>query len=208
MNVDPKNQSARENYKLLIGMVVPRPIAFVTSQNGEGLVNAAPFSFFNAICAAPPLICVSVNRHPDGSMKDTAANIKRNHEFSVQMVDETNIEPVNFSSMDFPPSYSEVNEAGLTLKPSHSISVPSIQESKIRMECVLHQWLPLGNENSPASDLIIGEVVCFDIDDDLYEDGKIPEEKLRPIGRLAGTKYTKLGETFSIPRPKFRDEYL
>lgn len=207
MKVDPKNQSARENYKLLIGSVVPRPIAFVTSQNDEGLVNAAPFSFFNALCAAPPLICVSVNRHPDGRMKDTAANITAHKEFVVQIVDETNIESVNFTSMDFPPEYSEVKEAGLNLKPSHSVSVPGIQESKIRMECVLHQWLPLGNEDSPASDLIIGEVVCFDIDDNIYEEGKIPEQSLRPIGRLAGTKYTKLGETFSIPRPKFPDDY-
>ncbi|HET7657909.1 MAG TPA: flavin reductase family protein [Bacillales bacterium] len=205
MRIDPNNQTVEDNYKLLIGAVVPRPIAFVTSQNAEGLVNAAPFSFFNTICAAPPLICVSVNRKPGGQMKDTSANITKAKEFVVHVVDESNIESVNFSSMDFPPNYSEVNEAGLTLQPSHVVKVPGIRESKIRMECVLHRWIPLGDDESPSSDLIIGEVVCFDIQDDLYVDGKIPAEKLRPVGRMAGTMFTKLGETFSIPRPKFRD---
>lgn len=203
MKIDPKQQSAIDTYKLLIGTVVPRPIAFVTSENAEGVINAAPFSFFNVFCANPPLIGVSVARNPDGSMKDTSSNITTNKEFVVHVVDESNIEKVNQASMDYPPEYSEVKETGLTLKPSHQVEVPGIAESKIRMECVLHRWLPLGPENATNNDLLIGEVVCFDIDDELYKDGKIPESQLKPIGRMAGTTFTKLGETFSIPRPKF-----
>lgn len=203
MIIDPKQQSATDTYKLLIGTVVPRPIAFVTSESAEGVVNAAPFSFFNVFCANPPLIGVSVARNPDGSMKDSSSNITNNKEFVVHVVDENNIEQVNHASMNYPSEYSEVKETGLTLKSSHKIKVPGIAESKIRMECVLHRWLPLGSEKSPANDLLIGEVVCFHIEDDLYQDGKIPETQLRPIGRMAGTTFTKIGETFSIPRPKF-----
>lgn len=203
MFINPKQQSARDTYKLLIGTVLPRPIAFVTSQNEKGLVNAAPFSFFNALTADPPLICVSVNRNPDGSMKDTASNVTKQKEFVVHIVDEEQVDSVNYCSMDFPPSYSEVKEAGLTLKESQIVRVPGVKEAKIRLECVLYRCLPLGDEQAPGSDLLIGEVVGFDIEDDLYQDGKIPAEQLKPIGRLAGTSFTKLGETFSIPRPKF-----
>jgi flavin reductase (DIM6/NTAB) family NADH-FMN oxidoreductase RutF len=201
--IDPNKQSPKDTYKLLIGTVVPRPIAFVTSRNAEGVVNAAPFSFFNVLTAAPPLIYVSVGRNPSGKMKDTAANITENKEFVVHVTNEDNLEAVNFTSMDYPPEYDEVKEAGLTLHRSHAISVPGVEEAKIRMECVLHRWIPLGYEQSPSNDMLIGEVVCFDIDDDIYSDGKILTHGLKPIGRLAGTNFAKLGETFSIPRPKF-----
>ncbi|HET7616729.1 MAG TPA: flavin reductase family protein [Bacillales bacterium] len=205
MIIDPKEQSTRENYKLMIGSVVPRPIAFVTSENAEGVVNAAPFSFFNVLTASPPLIYVSVGRHPDGRRKDTAANILDKKEFVVHVVDEDNIEKVNFTSMDFPPEYSEVKEAGLTLYKSHVVGVPGVAEAKIRMECVLHQAIPLGDAAKPSNDLLIGEVVCFDIADEVYEAGKIDADTLKPVGRLAGTDFTKIGEVFSIPRPKFKD---
>ncbi|GGE45861.1 hypothetical protein GCM10011391_25890 [Pullulanibacillus camelliae] len=201
MFIEPKQQSIQDTYKLLIGAVVPRPIAFITTQNESGLVNAAPFSFFNVLCSDPALIGVSIARKDNGDRKDTAANIVTSKAFVVHIVDETNIQLVNQTAIDFPKDYSEVKEFGLTLKESHTIAVPGVKEAKIRLECTLHQLIPLGK--GPTNELFIGEVIGIDIDDALYDHGKIPEQVLQPIGRLAGTSYTKLGETFSIPRPIF-----
>ncbi|MBU8907445.1 flavin reductase family protein [Desertibacillus haloalkaliphilus] len=207
MIIDPKQLSRKDNYKLLIGSVLPRPIAFVTSQSTTGVLNAAPFSFYNVVTADPPLISVSVGRKPNGVQKDTSLNICNQQEFVVHVVDEGNVEQVNASSADFPHDVSEVEEIGLTKIPSHKVGVPSIKEAKIKLECRLHKVIPLGgSEEAPHADLIIGEVVCFDIDDSVYEDGKISTDALAPLSRLAGTDYGKLGERFSKPRPTYNKD--
>ncbi|MBA4495734.1 flavin reductase family protein [Paenactinomyces guangxiensis] len=208
MRIDPKQQTKQENYKLLIGSVLPRPIAFITSVNGYGLVNAAPFSFFNVAGTAPPLISVAVNRKPGGRMKDTARNIAEQKEFVVHVVDGENVNLVNDTSVEFPSDVSEAEAVGFHLLPSEVVKVPRIAETKIQMECRLHQMMPLGGEDgNPNTDLIIGEVVLFHIDDSLIFDGKIDTFRLDPVSRLAGTTYGKLGETFSLPRLPY-DEWL
>ncbi|SFJ32972.1 flavin reductase family protein [Thermoflavimicrobium dichotomicum] len=200
MQIDPRKQPRQANYKLLIGSVLPRPIAFVSSLNEAGKVNAAPFSFFTVVSTEPPLISVTCMRKPDGQMKDTARNISQQKEFVVHVVDSENVKLVNDTATDFPPEISEVDEVGFELLPSVEIKTPRIAQSKVQMECVLHQMIPMGGNQFPNADLIIGEVVQFHIADELYHDGKIDTLKLDPVGRLAGTMYGTVGETFSMPR--------
>jgi flavin reductase (DIM6/NTAB) family NADH-FMN oxidoreductase RutF len=204
MNIDPSKLTRSENYQLLIGSVLPRPIAFVTSINNEGVVNAAPFSFYNVITANPPLISISIGRKPNGVLKDTARNIIEGKEFVVHVVDNANVQLVNETSADFPPDVSEVAEVGFTLENSEKVNVASIKEAKIKLECKLSQALTLGGtEDEPSCDFIIGEVVNYRVEDDLYLEGKIDTGKLEPVSRLGGTDYGRLGAMFSLPRPTF-----
>lgn len=207
MRIDPNQQSRRENYKLLIGTILPRPIAFVTSQNDEGVVNAAPFSFFNIVATEPPLIGLSCIRKPGNVMKDTARNILEKKEFVVHIVSQDLVEKVNDTSIDFPPNQSEVEAIGFQMLPSEKIKVPRIADAKVQMECTLYQHLQLGKdqEGNPNADFIIGQIVQFHIADEIYEDGKINLHKLNPVSRLAGVDYGMVGETFSLPRPTYED---
>ncbi|PTX55364.1 flavin reductase (DIM6/NTAB) family NADH-FMN oxidoreductase RutF [Melghirimyces profundicolus] len=206
MQIDPKDQAKKENYKLLIGSVLPRPIAFVTTLNAEGKVNAAPFSFFTVVSTDPPMLSVTVNRKPGGIRKDTARNIAENREYVIHVVDADNVEKVNQCSADFPPEMSEAEAVGFDVIPGQKVKVPRIAQTKIQMECRLHQILPMGGtEGEPNADLVIGEVVMFHIRDDLYDRGRIDTAKLEPVGRLAGLAYGKVGETFSRPRPRYAE---
>ncbi|MBH0165200.1 flavin reductase family protein [Fictibacillus sp. 7GRE50] len=201
-SIDPQNLSIKENYKFLTGSIIPRPIAFVTTLSSEGVLNAAPFSYFNALTSDPPLIAISIGRK-DGKRKDTSRNADELGEFVVHIPDETYIEAVNITAANLEPDQSEVELANLTRVKSVKVGVPGIAESKIRMECVVEQIIPLGGTpDRPSTDLLIGRVVHYHISDELYHDGRIDADKLRPVGRLAGTNYVKLGEIFSLERPQ------
>ncbi|MBH0155017.1 flavin reductase family protein [Fictibacillus sp. 5RED26] len=201
-SIDPQNLSIKENYKFLTGSIIPRPIAFVTTLSSEGVLNAAPFSYFNALTSDPPLIAISIGRK-DGKRKDTSRNADELGEFVVHIPDETYIEAVNITAANLEPDQSEVELANLTRVKSVKVGVPGIAESKIRMECVVEQIIPLGGTpDKPSTDLLIGRVVHYHISDELYHDGRIDADKLRPVGRLAGTNYVKLGEIFSLERPQ------
>ncbi|MDF9414195.1 flavin reductase family protein [Brevibacillus laterosporus] len=191
----------QEKYKLLIGGIIPRPIAWVTSHNPAGVVNAAPFSYFNVACIDPMMISIAVSRKPGQVMKDTARNISETKEFVVNTVDVHNVALVNETSADFPADQSEVEALGLNLTPSQAIKVPRLALSRIHFECKLHQIFTLGEP--AASDLIIGEVVHVHIDDSMYFNGKIDAEKFAPVSRLAGHTYATLGELFDHPRPVY-----
>jgi flavin reductase (DIM6/NTAB) family NADH-FMN oxidoreductase RutF len=201
ISIDPAAQTDLENYKLLIGSVVPRPIAFVTTLSKEGVLNAAPFSYFSIVANQPPLLSVSVQRK-QGVMKDTARNAIDAGAFVIHITDEFIIDKVNQTAANLPSSESEVAMAGLTPVASDMIAVPGVAEAKIRMECMLEHAIPLGgSEGDPACDLLIGRVVRFHIADEVYEQGHINPVKLGPISRMAGSSYSKLGEQFSIARP-------
>lgn len=197
ISIDPTSNTERENYKLLIGSIIPRPIAFVTSLSKDGVLNGAPFSYFNIVSSDPPLISISIGRR-DGQRKDTARNILESKEFVVHIVDEDNVALINQTAASLAPDQSEVALAGLTPVESEKISVPGIKEAKIRMECTLEHSLELGNNN----DLIIGKIVRFHVSDELYEKGRIDPRGLAAVSRLAGSNYAKVGEIFSIERPK------
>ena len=200
ISIDPKHNSERDNYKLLIGTIIPRPIAFVTTQFEDGIVNGAPFSYFNIVSSNPPMVSLAIQR-PDGRVKDTARNIYDNQQFVVHIVDDENVEKINETAASLPASESEIELANLTLVPSEIVSVPGVKEAKVRMECKLVQAVPLGEEE-PGSDLFIGEVVRFHVDEAIYEDGRINPRGLNAVSRLAGANYAKIGEIFSIRRPK------
>lgn len=200
ISIDPQANSARDNYKLLIGSIIPRPIAFVTSLSEDGVLNGAPFSFFNIVSSNPPLLSISVQRS-GGRMKDTARHIQFRKQFVVHIVDEHNVELVNRTAASLPAEQSEVEYAGMTPVPSMKIDVPGVKEAKIRMECLLEQSIELTGSDSPGCDLIIGRVVQFHIDSSIYEDGKIDPLSLKAVSRLAGDSYARLGELFTLERP-------
>ncbi|WP_442951573.1 flavin reductase family protein [Paenibacillus sp. GYB004] len=184
-----------------MGSVIPRPIALVTTLSAEGVLNAAPFSYFSIVASRPPLLSVSIQRK-EGTMKDTAAHAIQRGQFVVQIPDEAIVEKMNMTAASLPPDVSEVELAGFTAVPSSVIAVPGLAEAKIRMECVLERAIPLGGEETaPACDLLIGRVVRFHIAEALYENGRIDARKLQPVSRLAGSNYGKLGELFSLERP-------
>lgn len=201
MEINIAQIGRQDKYKLLIGGVVPRPIAWVTSVSTEGVVNAAPFSYFNVACIDPMMISVSIGRKPGSVMKDTSRNIEATGDFVVNMVDIHNVEAVNRTSADFPPELSEVEQVGLTMLPSIAVKAPRLAESRIHFECRLHQIVTLGDP--AAFDLVIGEVVHVQVDDELYYEGKIDITKFAPVSRLAGNTYGTLGELFDHPRPVY-----
>ncbi|MCG3231395.1 flavin reductase family protein [Bacillus subtilis] len=183
--------SAKDTYKLLSGTVIPRPIAFVTTLSSGGAVNAAPFSFYNVVSSDPPLLSISVNR-TEGRQKDTARNAVENGEFVVHVSDEATIE--------------DINETAASLRPDESkaVSVPGIKEARVRFECKLERHITFDNDQGvTTADLLIGRVVCFHLDEKVYdaEKGYILTDELKPASRLAGNHYAKLGEEFTLIRP-------
>jgi flavin reductase (DIM6/NTAB) family NADH-FMN oxidoreductase RutF len=203
ISIDPASNTERENYKFLIGSsIIPRPIAFVTTLSEEGILNGAPFSYFNIVSSNPPMISLSIQRS-EGRQKDTARNMIHASEFVVHIVDEQNVEKVNQTAASLPSNQSEVELVNLTPVDSLIISVPGVKEAKIRMECTLeHSFELAGDSSAPGCDLIIGKVVQFHVDKEIYENGRIDPKGLKAVSRLAGTNYAKIGEIFSIERPK------
>lgn len=200
ISIDPKHNSERDNYKLLIGSVIPRPIAFVTTLSEDGILNGAPFSYFNIVSSNPPMVSLSVQRSA-GQLKDTARNIYNNHQFVVHIVDHENVGQINQTAASLPSTESEIDLANLTPVQSEHVVVPGVLEAKVRMECKLVQAIPLGSEE-PGSDLFIGEIVQFHVDESIYHEGRIDPRGLNAVSRLAGADYATIGEIFSIERPK------
>ncbi|WFB57980.1 flavin reductase family protein [Paenibacillus sp. BR1-192] len=201
ISIDPNTQSERDIYKLLIGSVVPRPVAFVTTLSADGVLNAAPFSYFSIVSSNPPLLSVSVQRK-NGVPKDTARNAMQSGELVIHIVDEDTVAAVNETAANLPPDESELDRTRLTPVVSDVVKVPGVLESKIRMECVLEQVVTLdGADQLPAADLLIARVVRFHVSEELYEHGRIDASKLKPVSRMAGNIYSTLGEMFTIERP-------
>ncbi len=198
MMIDPSTLSPRELYQLVISCVVPRPIALVTSLSAEGIVNAAPFSFYNAVSAHPPILMIAVEKRR-GVRKDTAANILHTKEFVIHLVDEAIAEQMNITSATLPPNVSEVTAAGFTLAPATHVRVPRLAESAVQMECKLLDHLELGNG---PSDIFFGEVVAFHIKESLWQDEKLDVRSLNAIGRMSGNLYCRTRDLFEMIRPR------
>ncbi|MFJ5761885.1 flavin reductase family protein [Neobacillus sp. NPDC093182] len=201
LSIDPASLSERENYKFLIGSIIPRPIAFVTTNSKDGVLNGAPFSYFNIVSSNPPMISLSIQRR-SGRQKDTARNIIESKEFVVHIVDEQNVEKINKTAANLSPEESEIELARLTPTVSVKISVPGVKEAKIRMECSLEHSIELGGTETGGCDFIIGKVVQFHIAEDIYENRRINPKGLAAVSRLAGNYYAKIGEIFEIDRPQ------
>jgi flavin reductase (DIM6/NTAB) family NADH-FMN oxidoreductase RutF len=203
MIIDTEGRGRTDMYKLLIGSVVPRPIAWVSTVDAEGRCNLAPFSFFQAICPDPPTVIVSVGRRANGERKDTALNALATGEFVVNIVDLALAEAMNATSADFPYGMDEFEMAGLATTPSQRVRPPRVAEAPIALECRLSQSLPVGRGPDDYL-LLFGEVLALYVRDDLYENGRINHALLQPVGRLAGNQYSKPGEIFDLIRPTWQ----
>jgi flavin reductase (DIM6/NTAB) family NADH-FMN oxidoreductase RutF len=188
-------------YRLLTSTIVPRPIAFVTTVDTQGRINAAPFSFFNAVGSNPPTVVLGFTPNTDGSQKDTPNNILATGEFVVNLVDRALAEQMSAASAALPPGVSEIEHAGLGTTPSITVTPPRITASPVAMECRLTHDNPL----SGGGRVILGEVVEFHIRDALIESVdplRINLDQLGAISRLSGPDYGTTRERFSIQRPK------
>jgi flavin reductase (DIM6/NTAB) family NADH-FMN oxidoreductase RutF len=190
-------------YKLLVGLVVPRPIALVTSIGPTGMVNAAPFSFFNVFSEEPPLVVLGLQSRPDGSMKDTAANIREAGAFAVNLVDEALADQMNICAIDFPASESEIDAAGLDLVAGTEIAVPHIATAPVVLECRHYMTLEVSRERR----LCIGQVVCVHVRDGIVdpENLRVDIDAYRPVARLYGNYYARLGEVFQLVRRSYSE---
>lgn len=182
---------------LLNSIVVPRPIAFITSKGRDGTVNAAPFSYFNIVCTNPPIVSIAIQRR-DGRRKDTSQNIIDLKEFVINICSLEMAKAVSISGGDFPPDVSEIELANLELLSSDKISVPRVANTFAQMECMLNQVIEVGKD--PA-DLILGEVIQVHLHKSILNTkGLVDVEKLNPLARLAGITFAKVSSYCEIPR--------
>lgn len=203
MEADPAALPWKTVYKLMIGSILPRPIGWISTADAAGLANLAPFSFFNAVAARPPMVafCPTI-REFDAGPKDTLRNVRTTGEFVVNIVTEALAEAMNITSTEFPPEVDEFRAAGLTAVPSAVVAPPRVAESPIHFECRLHQIVDLGAEPG-AGALVLGRIVHLHVDPSvLAGDDKIDLAALRPIGRLSGGSYCRVTDVFQMPRPK------
>jgi len=194
MQIEAASLGPEATYKLLTGIVVPRPIAWVTTLSPAGVVNLAPFSAFTFVSNKPPMVGVNVGRKA-GRMKDTGNNIHASREFVVNIADESMVEPVHLSSVEHAPEVSEAELLGLELLASRAVHTPRLAMAPISLECRLHRAIAFGET---GSEFIVGEIVVFHIRDGLSVNGKIDTAKLRPLCRIGGPNYAGLGEIVSM----------
>lgn len=197
--------SPQDRYKLLVSTVGPRPIAWVVTQDAQGVTNAAPFSFFNAISGDPPLVIIGIGGRKPGDAKDTGNNIRETGQFVVNMVSDANAQAMNITAIDFPHGVDEIKEAGLTTLPSVKIKVPRIAESPVALECERFMNIDLGSDRT----LVIGKVLAVHVQDDCVLNAErcyIDNEKLDLIGRLHGAGwYSRTRDRFDLPRIALAD---
>lgn len=195
--VDGARLDTETAYRLLVGCVAPRPVAWITTVDEDGLVNAAPFSSYNYVATSPPMLAINIARRPgSGNTKDTARNIRRSREFVVNVATEHNMELMHHSAQEFAPDVSEIEALGIALLPSRHVKPPRIALSPVQMECRLDQVIVLGRG---INTLYIGEVVAFHLSDDIYDGQRVDTVAMRPIARLGGPYYAGLGEIFHRP---------
>ena len=206
MQFDPQVIDSAAMYKLLIGSVVPRPIAWVSSVDADGVRNLAPFSYFMAITHDPPTIAFSSG--PRGAdvgggirgKKDTLHNVEVTREFVVNVVDDALAEAMNVTSGDYAADVDEFARAGLATAPGVKVRVPRVAAAPVSMECRLAQIIPVGNL---PHHLIVGEIVHVHVRDDVFDPatGRLDMHRLKPVGRLAGHLYTHVHDIFEMKRP-------
>jgi flavin reductase (DIM6/NTAB) family NADH-FMN oxidoreductase RutF len=194
---------APERYKLLIGLVVPRPIALVTTPDEDGAVNAAPFNFLNVFSESPALIVLGLQHKPDHSPKDTTRNIHRDGEFVVHMVDEALSAAMNDCAVDFPSGDSEVAATGLATLPSVDVKVPRLAAAPFALECRRQVSLAFG----PGRELLVGEVLHLHAREGLLDPARmyVDMATYQPIGRLFGNLYSTQRDMFAMDRESYDD---
>jgi flavin reductase (DIM6/NTAB) family NADH-FMN oxidoreductase RutF len=197
MQYAAKDVTPHERYKLLISFVLPRPIAWLTTIGPTGVVNAAPFSFFNVFAEDPPLVMIAINKRPDGRIKDSWTNIQRTGEFVVNLTDEPLARAMHDSSGDFPPNVGEPDYLGLKVAPSVDIKAPRLADAPWAMECKTWQVLNVKDDRQ----LVIGEGVRFHIRDELWDPKamRVHMDRYHPIGRMFADRYCRTDDRVVFP---------
>lgn len=198
VDFDPGRTDPLAFYRLLNSVVIPRPIAWVSSRSAAGVDNLAPHSFFTVACTDPPIVqFTSVGR------KDSLANVEATREFVVNFTPEPQFEAVNATSINAPPDVSEFDHVGIAREPSLRVAPPRVAESPVAIECVLHDTLPLGD-----CTVVLGRVVHVAIAEETMRDGRPAADLLRPLARLGGRQWATLGELLEIDRPRWEERVL
>ncbi len=199
---DPREEDPANIYKLMVGSIVPRPIAFVSTVDADGIRNLAPFSYFSAVCSEPPtiLFCPAI-RSSTGANKDTLNNIRATKEFVVNIVSEEIASQMNQTAAEVGPEVDEFELAQLTPLASVHIRAPRVAESPAQMECRLREVITISDQPGGGS-IVIGEVVLFHLREDLVVNYRVDADKLRAIGRMGGPTYCRTQDRFDLERPK------
>jgi len=197
IEIKPDDLPHKEVYKLMTGSIVPRAIAWVSSRSKDGILNLAPFSYFTAVSANPPMLLFCPGtRGSDGGQKDTYNNVRESGEFVINFVNEATAQAMNITATELPAEINEFERAGLTPVPSKQINVPRVKESPIHFECQLHTIVSVGDGH-----IVIGRVVQMHFDEALFKEGNyIDTAAYQPVGRLAGPGYAFVREFFEMQR--------
>jgi len=197
MDLELARLPAQERYKLLIGLVIPRPIAWVSTWSANGVANCAPFSFFNVISEEPPLCILSFNRRSDGALKHTLKNIRRTGEFVVNLADEGTANAMHASGEEIPESESEFAKSGLTPVPAALVQHPRIGEAAASLECRVERRIEFG----PEREMVVGEILLIHAREGIIDPKtkRITEGNYRPVGRLYASRYCTTRQRFDLP---------
>jgi flavin reductase (DIM6/NTAB) family NADH-FMN oxidoreductase RutF len=203
MGIDLSKLPAQEAYKILLGAVAPRPIAWVSTISAAGVTNLAPFSFFNGICSNPPAVLFCPSNPVDREVKDTLRNVRETRQFVVNIVTESSVEKANLTSATYPFGVSEFEEVGLTPLESVVVQPPRVAESPIHLECELMQIVEVGEPAPGSGNVVIGRVVYVHVAEEAWNGARhhIDIGKIQPVSRLAGNNYAPVREVFSLKRP-------
>jgi flavin reductase (DIM6/NTAB) family NADH-FMN oxidoreductase RutF len=204
MQINPAELSATKSHHMLRNLVMPRPIALVSTVNSEGLVNVAPFSFYGVLSVQPPLLGIAIGRR-QGNEKDTLINVRNTRELVINVVTESMARQINITAMDFPPEESEIEPSGFHTRPGMVVKPPLIVESPAQMECKVVDILQYGQDKG-AHDFVIAEVVMFHVKDELCHNGQPDCLGMKVLGRLGDDYYQGVREPFIMERMKY-DEW-
>lgn len=193
--IDPADLTPRETYFLMTNLVVPRPIAWVSSLAPDGTRNLAPHSYFNIVSTNPPIV-----HFTQSGRKDTLNNVEASGEFVVNLVSADLMEAMNVTSADFPPDQDEFTWAGLEATESTHVAPPRVAAAKAAMECRVRTILPMGNGN-----MVFGDVLTVHVDEAIWAEGRIDVAALAPVGRLGGSGYAYVTDIFKLARPTWAD---
>ncbi len=194
--MNPEEHTPGDFYRFMISVIVPRPIAFISTVGASGALNVAPFSYFCAITNRPPLVGISINSRR-GQPKDTLRNIRQTGEFVINIVDEPLATRMVQTSGEWPEDVDEFQLTGLTPAPSERVKPPRVAESPVNLECRLYREIELGDTT-----FVVGEILRGHVADSVVTDGKVDTLKLRVVGRLGGDGYIVVDDVLHLPRPK------
>lgn len=189
---DLADMAATDRYKLLTGLIIPRPIGWVGTVDDKGTYNLAPYSYFNAVAATPPTVIFSSGR-PQGEPKDSLANVMATGEFTLNIVDEDLVEAMHQTAERYPPDVSEFDEVGLTPIPGEVVNAPLVAEAKAALECRVIRIVDLGDPATAS--VVFGDVLLIHVSGDVLDGTRIDHPRLRAVGRIAGTTYVTTADS-------------